>query len=235
MVTLQLGIWITFPILARFVSLPIFREKSVWIPEFLFVKSKANLRLIQSFQNIYNLKFWFKWLAAILNLSNWLISTWTQKVMSAIMQRKTLKLMTNLTLTHAMMRLKLNSNRKSMILQAAKMIKILRQMINSSKQCTTQHSLRFNRQAQRRRSQRRRRNLGLQSWRVLHILDSYHPCHIGEVLMNRYVLIQKLGWGHFSTVWLAKDFKYSTYVAVKIMKSAPHYLEASYDEVMIEE
>lgn len=49
--------------------------------------------------------------------------------------------------------------------------------------------------------------------------------------MNRYVLIQKLGWGHFSTVWLAKDFKYSTYVAVKIMKSAKHYLEASYDEV----
>jgi serine/threonine-protein kinase SRPK3 len=55
---------------------------------------------------------------------------------------------------------------------------------------------------------------------------------VGEVLMNRYVLIQKLGWGHFSTVWLAKDFKYSTYVAVKIMKSAKHYLEASYDEVL---
>ena len=50
---------------------------------------------------------------------------------------------------------------------------------------------------------------------------------------NRYVLIQKLGWGHFSTVWLAKDFKYSTYVAVKVMKSSPHYLEASYDEVFL--
>lgn len=49
--------------------------------------------------------------------------------------------------------------------------------------------------------------------------------------MNRYVLIQKLGWGHFSTVWLAKDFKYENYVAVKIMKSAPHYIEAAYDEV----
>ena len=60
----------------------------------------------------------------------------------------------------------------------------------------------------------------------------YHPCHIGEILINRYVLIQKLGWGHFSTVWLAKDFKYSTYVAIKIMKSAKHYLEASYDEVL---
>ncbi len=56
---------------------------------------------------------------------------------------------------------------------------------------------------------------------------------MGEVLSNRYVLVQKLGWGHFSTVWLAKDFKYGNYVAVKIMKSSPHYLEASYDEVEI--
>jgi serine/threonine-protein kinase SRPK3 len=52
---------------------------------------------------------------------------------------------------------------------------------------------------------------------------------VGEVLINRYVLVQKLGWGHFSTVWLAKDFKHGNYVAVKIMKSSPHYLEASYD------
>jgi serine/threonine-protein kinase SRPK3 len=57
----------------------------------------------------------------------------------------------------------------------------------------------------------------------------YHPCHVGEILINRYVLIQKLGWGHFSTVWLAKDFKHGNYAAVKIMKSSPHYLEASYD------
>jgi len=45
------------------------------------------------------------------------------------------------------------------------------------------------------------------------------------------VIIQKLGWGHFSTVWLTKDFKYDTYVALKIQKSASHYLEAAYDEV----
>lgn len=63
--------------------------------------------------------------------------------------------------------------------------------------------------------------------------NSYHPCHVGEILVNRYVLIQKLGWGHFSTVWLAKDFKYGNYAAVKIMKSSPHYLEASYDEVIV--
>ncbi len=57
--------------------------------------------------------------------------------------------------------------------------------------------------------------------------------HIGEILLRRYVVIQKLGWGHFSTVWLCKDFKHETYVAVKIQKSASHYLEAAYDEVEI--
>ena len=45
--------------------------------------------------------------------------------------------------------------------------------------------------------------------------------------------MQKLGWGHFSTVWLAKDIKFETYVAIKIQKSAQHYLEAAYDEVEI--
>mmetsp|Transcript_23802 Transcript_23802/g.16836 ORF Transcript_23802/g.16836 Transcript_23802/m.16836 type:complete len:220 (+) Transcript_23802:382-1041(+) len=57
--------------------------------------------------------------------------------------------------------------------------------------------------------------------------------HVGEVMVNRYVVIQKLGWGHFSTVWLAKDIIYNTYVAMKIQRSAPHYLEAAFDEVEI--
>jgi serine/threonine-protein kinase SRPK3 len=51
--------------------------------------------------------------------------------------------------------------------------------------------------------------------------------------MDRYVIIQKLGWGHFSTVWLAKDINYNTFVAMKIQRSAPHYLEAAFDEVEI--
>ena len=57
--------------------------------------------------------------------------------------------------------------------------------------------------------------------------------HVGEIFMHRYIVIQKLGWGHFSTVWLAKDLKYNTFVALKVQKSAPHYLEAAYDEVEI--
>ena len=51
-------------------------------------------------------------------------------------------------------------------------------------------------------------------------VGGYHCMHVGEVMINRYVIIQKLGWGHFSTVWLSKDIKYDTYVAVKIQRSA---------------
>ncbi len=61
----------------------------------------------------------------------------------------------------------------------------------------------------------------------------YHPVFIGEILNGRYVILQKLGWGHFSTVWLSKDIKYNTYVAIKVQKSASHYLEAAFDEVEI--
>lgn len=61
----------------------------------------------------------------------------------------------------------------------------------------------------------------------------YHPVYVGEVLNGRYIILQKLGWGHFSTVWLARDMKYDTYIAIKVQKSAPHYLEAAFDEVEI--
>ena len=64
-------------------------------------------------------------------------------------------------------------------------------------------------------------------------IGGYHPVHVGEILLERYIIIQKLGWGHFSTVWLTKDLKYNSYVAIKVQKSAQHYLEAAYDEVEI--
>jgi len=47
-------------------------------------------------------------------------------------------------------------------------------------------------------------------------LGGYHPIHVGEILVDRYVIIQKLGWGHFSTVWLTKDLKFNSYVAIKV-------------------
>lgn len=34
----------------------------------------------------------------------------------------------------------------------------------------------------------------------------YHPVNIGDDFnVGRYVVVRKLGWGHFSTVWLARD------------------------------
>lgn len=36
----------------------------------------------------------------------------------------------------------------------------------------------------------------------------YHPVHVGDTFSEgRYLIVRKLGWGHFSTVWLAKDHK----------------------------
>ena len=70
---------------------------------------------------------------------------------------------------------------------------------------------------------------GISSYKI----NGYHPVHIGEVLLERYIIMQKLGYGHFSTAWLALDTKFGTYVAIKIQKSAQQYIDAAYDEVEI--
>ncbi|XP_023517936.1 serine/threonine-protein kinase spk-1-like [Cucurbita pepo subsp. pepo] len=62
----------------------------------------------------------------------------------------------------------------------------------------------------------------------------YHAVRIGDTFKNgRYVVQSKLGWGHFSTVWLAWDIQSSRYVALKVQKSAQHYTEAAMDEITI--
>lgn len=69
----------------------------------------------------------------------------------------------------------------------------------------------------------------------------YHPVKVGEVYNQRYVVIKKLGWGHFSTVWMVKDRKIiatggdaalkNQFFALKVQKSAEHYTDAAMDEV----
>ncbi|WFD05359.1 non-specific serine/threonine protein kinase [Malassezia vespertilionis] len=62
----------------------------------------------------------------------------------------------------------------------------------------------------------------------------YHPVHVGDQFSNgRYVIVRKLGWGHFSTVWLAKDTVAKRHVALKVVKSAPHYTETAMDEIKL--
>lgn len=41
-----------------------------------------------------------------------------------------------------------------------------------------------------------------------YVKGGYHPVKIGDSFSDgRYIVVRKLGWGHFSTVWLAQDAK----------------------------
>jgi len=35
----------------------------------------------------------------------------------------------------------------------------------------------------------------------------FYPARIGEVISSRYQILGKLGWGAYSTVWLARDLQ----------------------------
>ena len=62
----------------------------------------------------------------------------------------------------------------------------------------------------------------------------YHPVVIGEKFKDgRYIIVRKLGWGHFSTVWLAYDSFESRHVALKVVRSAAHYTDTAIDEIKL--
>lgn len=61
----------------------------------------------------------------------------------------------------------------------------------------------------------------------------YHPVKIGDVFLNRYRVTRKLGWGHFSTVWLCWDFVDRQFVALKVVKSASHFTDTALDEIKL--
>lgn len=51
-------------------------------------------------------------------------------------------------------------------------------------------------------------------------VGGYYPVSIGELFNNRYRIIKKLGWGAFSTVWLAYDYKEShIFKVLKIVRA----------------
>lgn len=61
----------------------------------------------------------------------------------------------------------------------------------------------------------------------------YHPVKIGDLFLSRYHVTRKLGWGHFSTVWLCWDLTDKRFVALKVVKSAAHFTETALDEIKL--
>merc|ERR1711887_441255 len=66
-----------------------------------------------------------------------------------------------------------------------------------------------------------------------YVKGGYHPVRIGDLFHNRYHVVRKLGWGHFSTVWLCWDLLEKSFVALKVVKSAAHYTETALDEIKL--
>ncbi|KAL6111286.1 srpk3 [Pungitius sinensis] len=64
-------------------------------------------------------------------------------------------------------------------------------------------------------------------------IGGYYPVEIGEVFADRYQVVQKLGWGHFSTVWLCWDIVRGRFVALKVVKSAQTFTETAQDEIKL--
>ncbi|KAI0500106.1 hypothetical protein KFK09_018314 [Dendrobium nobile] len=62
----------------------------------------------------------------------------------------------------------------------------------------------------------------------------YHAVRPGDPFDGgRYIAQRKLGWGNFSTVWLAYDTKYEKFVALKIQKSAAEFAQAAVHEIEV--
>ena len=67
---------------------------------------------------------------------------------------------------------------------------------------------------------------------ILCILGKFnnHITLCREILDNRYIILKKMGWGHFSTVWLAFNFKDKRLYALKVMRSQLRYQDHGLEE-----
>ncbi|XP_034490513.1 serine/threonine-protein kinase spk-1-like [Drosophila innubila] len=61
----------------------------------------------------------------------------------------------------------------------------------------------------------------------------YHPVSIGDCFQQRYYAIKKIGWGHYSTVWLCYDTVMNRYNAIKFVKSADLYSYSARHEIKL--
>ncbi|KAJ5385664.1 hypothetical protein N7509_008205 [Penicillium cosmopolitanum] len=58
-------------------------------------------------------------------------------------------------------------------------------------------------------------------------VGGYHPITIGDHIHTRYQVVQKLGHGTYSTIWLARDQKHGKYVSIKVCTADSNPLEFS--------
>ncbi|XP_062979524.1 SRSF protein kinase 3-like [Elgaria multicarinata webbii] len=63
--------------------------------------------------------------------------------------------------------------------------------------------------------------------------EGYYPVRKGETFNGRYHVVQNLGRGYFSTVWLCQDVEKKRCVAVKVPKGGEDFAEAALDEVTL--
>lgn len=54
----------------------------------------------------------------------------------------------------------------------------------------------------------------------------FHPILVGDILHSRYRVVDKLGFGAWSTIWLCRDEQSKKYVAVKVGKGESNHQEA---------
>ncbi|XP_034553835.1 SRSF protein kinase 2-like [Notolabrus celidotus] len=64
-------------------------------------------------------------------------------------------------------------------------------------------------------------------------IGGYYRVEIGDIFVDRYQVVKKLGWGHFSTVWLCWDMEKRRFVALKVVKSAQTFTETALDEIKL--
>ncbi|XP_067319512.1 SRSF protein kinase 3-like [Anolis sagrei] len=63
--------------------------------------------------------------------------------------------------------------------------------------------------------------------------EGYYPVRTGETFNGRYHVVQNLGSGYFSTVWLCQDVGKKRSVAVKVPRGGEDFVEAALDEVLL--
>lgn len=61
----------------------------------------------------------------------------------------------------------------------------------------------------------------------------YAEISAGDMLQHKYVVERKLGWGVYSTVWLADESTANRKVAIKVQKSSPEYVRAAQNEIAL--